>query len=176
MQKQITEWTGQLPELSEEKRNDQVQVIAEMVQVRGDLLAGIKAMETMQAKAGAKPVKTGTVDPLKYITPTALSTEAKTGEMLTLKLRYKQPEGTKSVLMQQSLTDKGVRFAQADREFQVAAMVAQFGMQLRGSKHAGNYSLAGVAETLAPLVKQYDKHGHRAELLTLVKKAATMKK
>ena len=90
--------------------------------------------------------------------------------MLTLKLRYKQPEGDTSKLLEFPLVDSNKRFGQADRDFQFAASVAAFGMLLRGSEHKGTATYDGVLE-MASSAKGPDIHGYRAEFLEMVRRA-----
>src|SRR5205085_297847 len=71
---------------------------------------------------------------------------AKSGELLTLKLRYKEPDGETSKLLEYPLKDRGHSFHSASPDFQFAAAVASFGMILRGSQHRGNATLDAVAE------------------------------
>ena len=95
-------------------------------------------------------------------------------ELLTIKLRYKQPDADKSDLIEQPLTDTGRSFAQASPDFRFAASVAAFGMILRHSPHRGNVTLDAVAE-IAQSSLGPDKPGHRAEFLGLVRSAKALK-
>jgi Ca-activated chloride channel homolog len=99
---------------------------------------------------------------------------AKSGEMLTLKLRYQPPTGGASTLLTFPVTDSRERFGGASPDFQFAASVAAFGMLLRDSKYKGQASLAGVYET-ATAVRGDDKHGLRGEFLELVQAAQRLK-
>jgi len=110
-------------------------------------------------------------DALKYQKPPSPTEAANTsGELLTVKLRYKQPDEDKSKLLEVPLTDKGAKFTHASRDFKFAAAVAAFGMILRDSKYKGGYSLDTVAE-LASTNLGKDKGGYRAEFLQLVQAA-----
>ena len=60
---------------------------------------------------------------------------ADSDELLTLKLRYKQPDGDKSTLISFPVDDDTQRFGEASDDFQFAAAVASFGMLLRGSQY-----------------------------------------
>jgi Ca-activated chloride channel family protein len=99
-----------------------------------------------------------------------LSEAAKSGELLTLKLRYKQPDAERSVLREFPLKERGGRFSAASRDFQFASAVAQFGMLLRGSGYRGASSWSAVAETAAASVGD-DSQGLRAEFVDLIRKA-----
>ncbi|SMP75330.1 Ca-activated chloride channel family protein [Neorhodopirellula lusitana] len=91
-------------------------------------------------------------------------------EMLTLKLRYKPPQGKTSTLMTRVLMDSKEDFAEADTDFQFAAAVAGFGMQLRNSTLAGNWTYDDVLHT-AEKSKGEDEEGSRAEMIELIKQA-----
>ncbi|NND98488.1 MAG: VWA domain-containing protein [Pirellulaceae bacterium] len=92
------------------------------------------------------------------------------GELLTLKLRYKQPTGTKSTLLEFPIKDDGKTFSQADQDFQFAASVASFGMLLRNSPHKGDANFDSVEE-LATAGAQGDKSGYRHEFVQMVQQA-----
>ncbi|MBI4239346.1 MAG: VWA domain-containing protein [Deltaproteobacteria bacterium] len=109
------------------------------------------------------------VDPLKYQTPPVDPTAATTnsGELLTVKLRYKEPAGSSSQLIDVAVTDGGQLFEQATEDFRFAASVAGFGMLLRESPHLGTLTFDAVAQ-LAARAKGNDPDGYRQEFLQLV--------
>jgi len=129
--------------------------------------------------AGAAAPAAGGPEPLKYQSrPEAAAAPAgpaapASGEMLTVKLRFKRPDGDTSTLLEAPLTDAGGGFAAAPADFRFAAAVAAFGMRLRGSSHAGTATLADVA-TIAGGALGPDAGGYRAEFLDLVRKAAAV--
>ena len=111
------------------------------------------------------------VDPLKYQQPSATRSDvASSGELLTVKLRYKQPEGETSQLLEVPYTDRGTNWPGASRDFKFAAAVASFGMILRQSPHRGNATLSSVTE-LARESGTIDAQGYRSEFLQLVEVA-----
>src|SRR4029078_3593056 len=99
------------------------------------------------------------IDPLRYQKPTAPKTEltdaAKNGELFTLKLRYKQPDGDTSKLIEHPVKDSGKAYREASGDFKFAASVAAFGMTLRRSQHRGTITLDGIKE-LAQEGRSYD--------------------
>ena len=114
------------------------------------------------------------VDPLKYQTGATAPERANSDELLTVKLRYKEPEGEKSALLERSLGDDApAEFASAPADFRFAAAVAEFGMILRDSPHKGNGTLGAVAEW-AMEAKGRDEAGYRAGFIELVRKAQAM--
>jgi Ca-activated chloride channel family protein len=94
-------------------------------------------------------------------------------EMLTLKLRYKAPEGDVSKLLSVPIKDEGKTYAQASNDFKFAAAVASFGMILRDSPYKGDTTLDNVLE-LAKEGQGTDPQEYRAEFIELVKKAGKL--
>jgi Ca-activated chloride channel homolog len=119
------------------------------------------------------------VDPLKYQKDepkkNTSQSEAATGEMLTVKLRYKKPDGDKSELIERPVTDSNAAFASTSPDFKFAAAVAEFGMILRDSEHKGNGTFGAVLEW-AQEGRGNDKNGYRAGFIELVRKAQSLKK
>jgi Ca-activated chloride channel family protein len=119
------------------------------------------------------------IDPLKYQKPQPKpklqATEAsKANELLTLKLRYKQPDGDESKLIERPLKNEIKDYAKASGDFKFAAAVASFGMQLRDSQYRGTATLDAVLE-LAQAGIGRDEGGYRREFIELVRKARELK-
>ncbi|QEG41347.1 VWA domain-containing protein [Roseimaritima ulvae] len=114
------------------------------------------------------------VDELRYQKGPRMTKQAGSGEMLTLKLRYKLPDDDTSSLLKFPVRDADHSFGEASEDFQFASAVAGFGMQLRNSPYKGQWTLAAVTETAESAVGE-DAHGLRTEFVELVKKAATLK-
>ncbi|MBN1590215.1 MAG: von Willebrand factor type A domain-containing protein [Pirellulales bacterium] len=111
----------------------------------------------------------------KLVRPVSTLTEdANRDELATVRLRYKQPDGKESRLIERVVTDVSVSFSGATPDFQFAAAVASFGMILRGSQYAGNATLEAVEEYAAPGLSN-DPNGYRAEFVDLVRKARQLK-
>lgn len=94
-------------------------------------------------------------------------------ELLTLKLRYKEPTGDTSQERAFPLEDTGTTFENASTNLRFAAAVAEFGMLLRGSAHRGEATLAHVTATAAGALGT-DPGGLRAEFLDLVREAGAL--
>ena len=110
------------------------------------------------------------VDPLKYQRPSAEPSPS-SNELLTVKLRYKAPEGNESRLIESSVPASGEKdFNLASEDFQFAAAVAAFGMKLRGSPNAGDISWQEI-QKIARRNLGEDPGSYRAEFLTLVEKS-----
>ncbi len=106
-----------------------------------------------------------TVTALYEIVPAA---GAGAGDLLTVKLRYKEPDGTESKLIEQSLKDRAKEPGQLSGDFRFAAAVASFGMLLRKSPHAGKATYQSVLDLAEPAAGADPK---RRELVDLVRKA-----
>ncbi|PZR74664.1 MAG: hypothetical protein DLM52_09115, partial [Chthoniobacterales bacterium] len=113
------------------------------------------------------------VDALKYASPA--QQPANSNEMLTVKLRYKKPDGEKSELIERALVDDGKQFANASNDFKFAVAVAEFGMVLRDSEFKGSGTFGAVREW-AQEGKGEDPNGYRAGFIELVRKAEALKK
>jgi len=115
------------------------------------------------------------VDPLKYQKKGEPTEAAQSGEMMTLKLRYREPKGQKSKLLEFPITDQGLTQAKSTEDFRFAAAVASFGMILRNSPYKGVSTPEFVLE-MATEGKGVDRNGYRAEFIELVKKAMPLVK
>jgi Ca-activated chloride channel homolog len=115
-------------------------------------------------------VQEGTSSPRPQAPSPSLTAAAASGELLTLKLRYKEPDGETSRLLEYPLKDRGHSFNSASPDMQFAAAVASFGMILRGSEHRGSSNLAAVAEIASGALSS-DAGGYRAEFVDLVRRA-----
>ena len=105
------------------------------------------------------------VDPLKYQNAQAVSGKV-SNELLTIKLRYKNPDGNKSILLELPVKNKPE--SQTTENFRFSAAVASFGMLLRGSEFMGNTTIKTVLN-LAKSARGSDDEGYRTEFIQLVK-------
>jgi len=111
------------------------------------------------------------VDGLKYQQPaTPAAAQPVSDETLTVKLRYKQPDGNVSQLIEMPVKDGGRKLADSSREFQFATSVVGFGLLLRQSAHAGELDWESIRQ-LALQSKGPDPLGYRGEFLQLIDKA-----
>lgn len=110
------------------------------------------------------------VDALKYQT---VSTPMNSPELLTLKLRYKDPSGGASKLMTQPVLDSGSSFETASDNLRFAASVAEFGMLLRDSQYKGSATYESVRQ-LAQKSAGRDVEGYRRDFVKLVDEARSL--
>lgn len=126
-----------------------------------------------RGSAGAEPLKYQPPQP-KPAPEAALVDGETSRELLTVKLRWKQPEGDASTLDEVPLVDRGGAFEQASADLRFAGAVAAFGMVLRNSEYKGEATLPLVAKIAAGALGP-DRGGYRAEFLDLVRKAETLR-
>ena len=135
----------------------------------GELGAGHTVTALYEVVPAGLPVPRS-VDPLRY-QPTAEPrppVEASPGtfedELLYVKVRYKDPDGSESRLLAHAVAD---RARSPSRSFRFAAAVAGFGMLLRDSPHAGGLTPDDVI-VLAERGRGDDPRGYRGEFIRLV--------
>ncbi len=109
------------------------------------------------------------VDPLRYQRPSA-GGAADNEELLFVKLRYKEPTGTESRLLERAVGDID---AETSDDFRFSAAVAAWGMLLRSSEHCGDFTLADVS-SLARGALGDDPNGYRADFLALLDRARSV--
>ena len=87
---------------------------------------------------------------------------------MTVKLRYKSPDGDKSQLLSKvvEVSDK----TELSENLKFAASVASFGVLLRDSKFKGK-STFDMVRDLAKQSKGIDENGYRAEFIKIVELA-----
>ncbi len=139
----------------------------------GEIGAGHTVTALYEIVPAGVPLNAPGVDALKYQQPVHLSPDAASGELMTLKVRYKEPDGHVSKKLTFPITDSGRSYATASADFKFAASVASFGMLLRDSPYKGTSTFDGVIE-LAGEGAVRDRHGYRAEFVRLVKKARNL--
>ncbi len=116
------------------------------------------------------------VDPLKYQSSRVEKDINKNNanEYLTIKLRYKKPDGTTSILIDKPVKGYVSDMEDASDNLRFAAAVSEFGMILRDSEFKGNATLAGAA-SLARSARGSDDNGYRSELIRLIDTAKDMR-
>jgi Ca-activated chloride channel homolog len=124
--------------------------------------------------AGAElGVEDASVDPLKYQEAPTLTGAAAGSDLMTVKLRYKKPDGDTSKLIEMAVAAAVPSFGDASQDFKFASSVAGFGMLLRDSKFKGNAGYDGILE-IADGAKGSDKFGYRAEFVSMIRTASTI--
>jgi Ca-activated chloride channel family protein len=139
----------------------------------GDIGAGHTVTAFYEVVPVGAPLSVPGLDPLKYQQGPRLPAGPDTGELLTVKLRYKQPDADQSSLIEVPLKEDGKAFRDAAADFRFAAAVAAFGMTLRDSPNRGDADLAKVVEWAKAGLAE-DKGGLRAEFIQLVERAHSL--
>src|SRR5690606_4371531 len=75
---------------------------------------------------------------LKYSEPATPTNTKFANELMTVKLRYKEPAGTESKLLTAGVLNNVRPIGQASANLRFAAAVAEFGLLLRDSRYKGN--------------------------------------
>ncbi|WP_321295843.1 von Willebrand factor type A domain-containing protein [Marinifilum fragile] len=91
-------------------------------------------------------------------------------EIASVKFRYKNPEGRKSILITEEIPMNIQAKQSLSENFQFSAAVAGFGLLLRESKHKGNCNYEMLID-LAQNSKGKDEEGYRGEFIRLMKLA-----
>jgi Ca-activated chloride channel family protein len=91
-------------------------------------------------------------------------------ELLTVKLRYKEPKESESRLLTMGLLDRGNSIENASNNLKFAASVAQFGLLLRDSRYKGSANFNNVLN-LSQASLGDDLKNYRSEFIDLIGKA-----
>ncbi len=114
-------------------------------------------------------------DTLKYKQEEKFSISAFSNELMTVKLRYKQPDGNTSNLLVVPVKDEKRAIAGTSDNYRFAAAVAEFGMLLRSSSFKQQASFKNVI-SLAGNAIGTDAEGYRKEFIQLAQRAKSLVK
>jgi Ca-activated chloride channel homolog len=92
------------------------------------------------------------------------------GALATLRVRYKEPEGEVSRLIERAITANSQSIFQASQNLKFAAAIAEFGMLLRQSEFRGTATWDDVID-LARQGRGLDPEGRRGEFVALAERA-----
>lgn len=112
------------------------------------------------------------IDDLKYQSNKEKNVSV-SDELLTIKLRYKAPNGQESKLITHSLKYQVTELNKTSHNFMFSAAVAEFGMLLRDSEFKQGASYQQVLE-LANTAKGKDENGYRQEFIQMVNSSKLM--
>jgi Ca-activated chloride channel family protein len=139
----------------------------------GEIGAGHTVTALYEIVPAGQRVENPGVDELKYTRPAEVAQGANASELLTVKLRYKEPEGDTSRPLNVGVPDRQASYRNASDNFKFAAAVAEFGLLLRDSRYKGQSSYANTAE-LARASAGADLSGRRSEFVNLVEAAGRL--
>jgi Ca-activated chloride channel family protein len=120
------------------------------------------------------------IDPLKYQAygedkPKTQKVEANPkAELMTVKLRYKQPDGNTSTKVEIPVKGKVLDLEETSDNFRFSASIAEFGLLLRNSEYREDASMEHVI-AMAKGARGEDEEGYRSEFMKLVKLADSLK-
>jgi Ca-activated chloride channel family protein len=138
----------------------------------GEIGSGHSVTALYEIVPAGVAIDESSVDPLKYQQQPQPTRAATSGELATVKLRYKAPDGETSKLIATVLRNRPQPMG-ANLGF--ASAVAEFGMLLRESKVAGNASYQSVLAR-AQAFRGSDPEGYRSEFAKLVDLAAGLRR
>lgn len=152
-----------------ENRRLQNQDFSDDTKDAGELGAGhsVTALYEIIPAGVESDVELPPVDELAFQENTVSPEAYKSDELMRVKLRYKPPEETASLLIEEAVRDRAIAFNQTSDNFKFSAAVAEFGMLLRDSEYQGNSSFEQVLQ-LANESKGADLDGYRTEFIRLV--------
>ena len=134
----------------------------------GEIGAGHTVTALYEIVPPGVPFELPGVDPLKYQQPVnAAGGSDVPNEMMTVKLRYKEPDADASKLMTFVVVN---RLTPGAANIGFASAVAEFGMALRRSEHRGTATFNDAA-VLARRHRGIDENGYRAEFVRLIELA-----
>jgi Ca-activated chloride channel homolog len=141
----------------------------------GEIGAGhtVTALYEIVPKGALAPAAPA-VAPLKYQAPGAPTPSAATSELMTVSVRYKQPQGDVSTKLSVVVADDTKPIAQASDDYRFGVAVANVALVLRGSSDVKQSSL-DTARALAASAVGQDLHGDRREFLAIVDQARRLR-
>jgi len=138
----------------------------------GEIGAGHSVTALYEVVPVGVKVDAADVDPLKYQRETRETRAAASGELLTVNVRYKAPDGNRSQLLSRVLIN---RPAEMTANVGFASAVAEFGMLLRESPARGQASFRSAGARARKFLGE-DEEGYRAEFVRLVDRVATLRR
>lgn len=123
--------------------------------------------------AGVESAYLSKVDELKYQKTTEPTSASQSDELVTIKLRYKQPDSETSRLFEVLVRDTHTPFTRTSDNFRFAVSVAEWGLLLGKSEFKGTATYAQVIQTAQSALAK-DSEGYRSEFVRLVKLAQSL--
>ncbi|HXK58271.1 MAG TPA: von Willebrand factor type A domain-containing protein [Acidobacteriota bacterium] len=134
----------------------------------GEIGAGHTVTALYEVVPTGVPIDLPQGEPLKYQKKSPAATPS--GELLTVKLRYKLPNEDTSRRLEVPVVGRLQTFEQASEDFRFAAAVAGFGMILRNSPFKGSATFQSMLE-IAETSRRFDPQGYRADFTNLIREA-----
>ncbi len=135
----------------------------------GDIGAGHTVTALYEIVLNGTGEKFPTVDPLEYQTTTLNGSN----NLMTVKLRYKDPADTTSKLLVRRIKESDIGGKITDSNLKFASAVAAFGMLLRDSEFKGTASYEMVI-ALSNEARGEDRYGYRQDFVRLAETASLL--
>ena len=113
------------------------------------------------------------MDVLKYQKPKQTALATHTDEVMTVKFRYKRPDGNESKLIVHPMVDENISLEKTSDNFRWSASVAAVGMLLRDSEYVKDFSFQEAVQ-LAQRSRGADLNGYRIEFINMIKSIGTL--
>jgi Ca-activated chloride channel homolog len=139
----------------------------------GEIGAGHSVTALYEIVPAGQPLENDGIE-LKYSKTEPVSTDFN-NELMTVKLRYKEPNQTESKLLTTGVLDRNNSLENASENLRFASAVAQFGLLLRDSRYKGNASFSST-QSLATSALGSDLKNYRSDFLDLIGKAKALKR
>lgn len=145
----------------------------------GDIGAGHTVTALYEIVPKGVDLETSSEPSLKYQTvktqtAKVAATENSTDELLTLKIRYKKPDGDVSEKQEFTLKNSSESFENSSESLRFASAVAMFGMILRESEFVKEGDYTTVVKTAKKALGE-DKNNYRQEFISLVNQLDNIK-
>ncbi len=126
----------------------------------GEIGAGHSVTAIYEIVTNDSPMELNTSD-LKY----SETVGEENGEMLTVSIRYKEPDGDTSKLLEYPVSESAYSSVMSDN-LRFASAVAQFGLVLRDSEYKGTATYDSILDSLDGY--DFENDSYKAEFVTLV--------
>jgi Ca-activated chloride channel family protein len=139
----------------------------------GELGAGHSVTAIYEIIPASSAEEVPGLDPLKYQSAAITDDARKSPEIMTVKLRYKLPDGDTSIPLETPVYNKTLGLADVSRTFNFSAAVVGYAMMLQNSVNKADLTWDMVrklaSENMGP-----DQDGYRKEFLQLINKAQNL--
>ncbi len=133
----------------------------------GEIGAGHRVTALYEIVPVGVPMELPPVDGLRYQTPKAPTGAAASGELCMVKLRYKRPEGSTSILIERPVLDSRADFQELSANTRWATAVASFALLLKNSSTIRETSAVDIMRWATESVVE-DSDGYCRQFIYLV--------
>ena len=140
----------------------------------GEIGAGHSVTALFEVVPAGVEIDIPGVDPLRYQTALQPTDRAASGELLTVSIRYKEPDGDESRLLEVPVRDSEQDLDAATEDYRFQSAVAGFGMILRDSPYKGAATFDSVLDIAEENIG-LDQEGYREEFIGLVRRARAIR-